>query len=231
MASLAHSPIFRSAAPLPRGPHRLTREEVAASQRTRLMAAFTELLAERGYSAVTIGELARRASVSRAAFYEHFADKQACLLAAYDHFALTLVTAMTTGVEDDTPWSAFVDGALAGYLLTLEKDPVAARAFLVEMDGAGEVARRRRREAVHAFAAMFEARHNAMRARDPALGPLPERVYLGLALGVRELARAALEEDPAPKLSQMTPDIVTWIAATIEGASSAYSLVRDGGAR
>src|SRR3989442_12855138 len=105
MASAAQSPIFETLPALPRRPHRLTRTEVAASQRTRLMAAFTELLAERGYAAVTIGELASRAGVSRAAFYEHFADKQACLLAAYDHFAARVVTAMTGSIAGDAPGS------------------------------------------------------------------------------------------------------------------------------
>ena len=74
-------------APLPRGPHRLARSEVAASQRGRLMTAMAELMADGGYGAVTIGELARRAGVSRSAFYENFADKETCLLAAYDRFA------------------------------------------------------------------------------------------------------------------------------------------------
>jgi AcrR family transcriptional regulator len=218
-ADMDGSPIFAAPTPLPRGPHRLTREEVAASQRARLMAALTELLAERGYAAVTIGELARRASVSRGAFYEHFADKEACLLAAYDHFATTLLSAMTAELADDTPWGAFVDRTLDAYLSTLERDPVAARAFIVEMDAAGAVARRRRRDGVHAIAAMLSQRHAAIQARDPALGALPERVFLGLALGVRELVREALEDEPAPRLTELAPDLVTWIAAVIEGAA------------
>jgi AcrR family transcriptional regulator len=218
---MATSTLFPTPTGLPRGPHSLTREEVAESQRARLMAALTELLAESGYAAVTIGELARRASVSRGAFYEHFADKEACLLAAYDHFAGTLLAAMTEGIDDDTPWDVFVDRALEGYLGTLERDPVAARAFIVEMDAAGAVARRRRREGVHAIATMLGERHAAIRARNPALGELPDSVFLGLALGVRELVREALEDDAAPPLTQLAPELVVWISATIEGAAAA----------
>ena len=105
----------RSAA-LPRGPHGLSRAEVAGSQRARLLEAFTELLAERGYAGVTIGELAARAGVSRGAFYELFADKEACLLAAYDAWAAELVAEMTRDVADDTPWEGFIEAALGGYL-------------------------------------------------------------------------------------------------------------------
>lgn len=217
------SSIFTPAEPLPRGPHRLSREDVAASQRARLLAALTKLLGERGYAAVTIAELARRASVSRGAFYEHFADKQACLLAAYDHFATTLLKAMTATVDEDTPWSAFVDATLEGYLGTLERDPTAARAFIVEMDAAGAEARRRRHEAMAAFAAVLAERHAAIRRRDPSLGPLPERVYLGLVLGIRELVRERLESEPFPALRDLTPDIRVWVTATIEGAAAAQT--------
>ena len=202
----------------------------------RLLAAITELLAERGYAALTIGELARRARVSRAAFYEHFADKEACLLAAYDHFATTIVTAMTADVDDDAPWSAFIEATVGGYLTTLERDPIAARAFIVEMNAAGPAARRRRRDAVQGFAAVIAQRHAAIRAREPSLGPLPESAYLALALGVRELVHDALESDRAPDLMKLAPDIVVLMTAAVEGAgaggyppaaTSSYSSLRQ----
>jgi AcrR family transcriptional regulator len=205
-------------APLPRGPHGLSREEVTGSQRARLIAAFTELLAERGYAGVTIGELAARASVSRGAFYELFADKEACLLAAYDDWAAELVAEMTRDVAGDTPWEGFIEAALGGYLGGLERDPVAARAFIVEMDAAGPAARARRREAVHAFALLIEQRHEAMRARNPELGALPRTAYLGLALGVREIVREELERRAAPKLSDLAPEIQRWVTAMVAGA-------------
>jgi AcrR family transcriptional regulator len=203
---------------LPRGPHSLDREQVAASQRARLMTAITELVAERSYARVTIGDLAQRAGVSRGAFYEHFGDKQACLFAAYDEFATRLVEAMIRDVDEDTPLVEFIRATLAAYLGALAEDPVAAQAFIVEMDAAGPAARRRRTEAVHGFAALLAERHAAMRRRDPALGPLPDRAYLGLALGVRELVREHLENHSASTLRNLAPDIEAWIAATVAGA-------------
>jgi AcrR family transcriptional regulator len=203
---------------LPRGPHRLTREQVAASQRTRLMSSLTSLLAEGGYPAVTIGELARSAGVARGSFYEHFADKEACLLAAYDEFAAALVAAMTANLDDDTTWSDFIETALLGYLGALEADRVGARAFIVQMDTAGPAARRRRSQAVRAFAELIRRRHAAIRARDPSLGPLPDRAYLGFALGIREVVREELEADRGAKLTRLAPDMLTWITATVQGA-------------
>jgi AcrR family transcriptional regulator len=211
----------RLADPLPRGPHRLTREQVGESQRLRLERAFVELLAERGYAGVTIGELARRARVSRGAFYEQFADKEACLFSAYDRFAGALLEAMSTDVTASTTWSEFVRTALGGYLGTLERDRVAARAFLVEMDSAGRGARQRRRGGIEMLATMLRERHEAIRAGDASLAPIPEPVYLGLCLGVRELVRERLEAgDPTP-LTDLAPAIVFWATATVRGAAAA----------
>lgn len=206
------------ARPLPRGPHRLTRQEVAASQRARLMTACTALLAERGYAGVTIGELAQRAQVSRATFYEHFDDKETCLLAAYDAFALSLTAAMVTSVAADSTWSAFIAATLVGYLGTLEDDPAAARAFIVEMDAAGPTARRRRRDAAHAIAMFLGERHRTIRATNPPLGFLSDQVWLTLVLGIRELVREALEEEAEPVLTDLAPEILSLIFAAVEGA-------------
>lgn len=212
------NPIFSLADPLPRGPHGLSREQVAESQRARLLAAITRLVAERGFAALTIGEIAGEASVSRGAFYEHFDGKEDCLLAAYDLFASTLIGAMTLHVDDMTPWEEFIVTTLDGYLGTLEDDPVAARAFMVELDAAGERARTRRREAMQGFAALLASRHAEMRAQNPRLGALPPRAYLAIVLGVRELVREALETDPAPHLRELGPDVLTWLTAMVEGA-------------
>lgn len=182
------------------------------------MAALAELMAENGYRAVTIGGLAGRAGVSRGAFYDHFADKEECLLAAYDLFAARIATEMTANLKEDAPWAAFIDHLVAGYLGGLERDPIAARAFLVELDAAGATARARRRATMEVFATLIAHRHAAIIAKDPRLAPLRPRVYLGFVLGVRELAHEALEN--GMPLAELAPDIKAWITAMFEGSVS-----------
>ena len=50
----------------------------------RILGGMVAAVAERGYAATTITDVVRHARVSRRTFYEHFADKEACFLAAYD---------------------------------------------------------------------------------------------------------------------------------------------------
>ena len=69
---------------LPSGRHGLPRETVAASQRARMIDAMAAVVAEKGYAATTVADVVERAGVSRRTFYEQFADKEACFLAAYE---------------------------------------------------------------------------------------------------------------------------------------------------
>ena len=130
---------------------------------------------------------------------------------------------MTAGVSEDAPWDEFITKTLDGYLGALERDPVAARAFIVEMDAGGERARGRRRQAIHGFAALLASRHRSIQAIDPDIDDLPESVYLGLALGVRELVHEKLSDSNRPQLSDLRPDVILWITAMVEGAAAARS--------
>ncbi|MGH8505749.1 MAG: TetR/AcrR family transcriptional regulator, partial [Stenotrophobium sp.] len=72
---------------LPKGRHSLSREQVAASQRTRLLKAAVELGTERGFASLTLTDIVSRAGVARSTFYEYFADKQQCFLESFDYAA------------------------------------------------------------------------------------------------------------------------------------------------
>lgn len=77
---------------LPRGRHELSRDDVLTAQRERLMIATTELMADSGYQGVGVRQIAKRARISPAAFYECFPDKDACVFAAYGRFIEVLLT-------------------------------------------------------------------------------------------------------------------------------------------
>lgn len=182
------------------------------------MAGAAKAVAEQGYGAATIAEITTHARVSPRTFYEHFSDKLDCFLAAYDTFAAVLLARMDPDEEVHADWREFVSRALRAYLGSLEENSTEARAFLVEIDGAGPTARRRRHQAYARFAALIRERHELARGEDPSLAPLPERVYMGIVHGVRELVCDALESRRTPKLTDLEPDVLLWISATIYGA-------------
>ena len=74
----------RKGGKLPRGPHRLSDEEVAADQRRRLIEAMIALAGQQGYAAATVAHIIAKAQVSRKTFYQHFVDRKDLLLSAFD---------------------------------------------------------------------------------------------------------------------------------------------------
>lgn len=140
-------------APLPRGNHGLSREEVSAAQRARLLTGMLEVVAENGYAAATVGAVLSRAHISRQTFYEHFADKQDCFLAAFDHSADSFSARISRSLGSaKDPVLTRVDRIFEAYLDALAANPVNARVFMIEIYAAGYPAVSRRLARSEAFA-------------------------------------------------------------------------------
>ena len=208
---------FSTPAVLPRGRHGLPRDQVVAAQRERLMAAMTVLMADLGYEHVRVGDVASEAGVSRAAFYECFPDKESCAFAAYDRFIEVLLGRVAAALDPTKDVEDYVVTLLEGYLGTLEDDPVVGRAFQLEMDAVGAIARRRRRQALEPFAEVIRRHHELLSGRDTTLKPLPEQAYRGIVYGVRQIASDALDEHDEPDLRSLIPDMTCWILAAFRG--------------
>jgi AcrR family transcriptional regulator len=96
------------------------------------------LVAEKGYAAVTIDDLARGARISKRTFYDHFADKHACFLAAYDAAAAAVYDVVEQAASAPAAsWRARVDAVIATYLKALAARPEMTRVFHVEILAAG----------------------------------------------------------------------------------------------
>ncbi|GIF03259.1 hypothetical protein Asi03nite_07970 [Actinoplanes siamensis] len=202
---IASGVIFTVPAALPRGRHELPRERVVAAQREKMLIAATELLAGVGHRAFGVREICARASVSRAAFYECFADKDACVYAAYDRFIAVFLDRLAAGAGDD--WGDVVGGFVTAYLHVLTSDRVAARAFQVEMDALGRPARQRRREAIRQLAEFVRAAHP---------GNAPLSACVGAICALRQIASDALDSGDPPDLVSLAPELTAWLTRTLD---------------
>ncbi|WP_324194369.1 TetR/AcrR family transcriptional regulator [Nocardia blacklockiae] len=141
---------------LPRGVHALSRAEVSASQRGRLILAMAEVVTEKGYAATTVADVLKRARVSRLSFYEHFTNKEACFAAAYDLLTAELTQRIGAALSREGNPLERAEHALGAYLDTLAEEPALARIFLVDSYAAGPELQRRR-AAMHRASALLIA--------------------------------------------------------------------------
>ena len=69
---------------LPRGPHLLAPEEIAADQRRRLIDAMLQLISIDGYLTTSVAELIDQAGISRRTFYELYANREELLKGTFE---------------------------------------------------------------------------------------------------------------------------------------------------
>jgi len=122
---------------LPNGRGALPEPPLAHSQRGRILVAMAETCAEKGYGAVTIGDICRQAGTSRATFYELFVDKQHCFDAAMELSLADAMERMSSAYSADKPWAATVRDAAAALLDLLAGRPAFARMALVDAPASG----------------------------------------------------------------------------------------------
>jgi AcrR family transcriptional regulator len=173
---------------LPRGRHAPPREVVWESQRGRMLAAMADATAEKGYGNVAVADVIARARVSRKTFYEHFANKEACFLAAYDAGVDLLLGAIEAAVEAAGPDPlAAAEAGTRCYLEMLAANPSLARTFLVEVFAAGPAALERHAAVHERFAERLATNHRAAREQLPALPDHPSYVFRACVGAVNEL--------------------------------------------
>lgn len=208
---------------LPAGRHGLPREFIEQNQRERIITALVDTVAERGYNAATVAHITKAASVSRRTFYEHFADKEACFLAAYDMVADHIRASMRAAAESFADWPQQVRAALATMLRFLAAEPELARLCMVEPVAAGGEIAARHRASMQGFVEILKAgrpEHSGER-------PLPEATEETLVGGIVSLIVREISAGRTEELEKLLPDLVELILAPYLGNEEAERLARS----
>jgi AcrR family transcriptional regulator len=202
---------------LPRGTHGLDRDVVEASQRTRLLEAVGRAVAERGYAAATIDDVVRRAGVSKKTFYEHFADKEDCFLAAYEAASEELLERVREAHAGDGDWVERTRAGIVAYLRWLAADPALARVYLVEVAAAGPRALERREALRDRYAELI-------RERRPS--DLPFEILHAVVAAVDDVVVRHIRESGAEDLPALEPVLVYLQTALLAGPDVAAKSAR-----
>ncbi len=207
---------------LPAGRHGLPREFIVQNQRERIVTALVDTVAERGYNATTVANITKAASVSRRTFYEHFADKEACFLAAYEMVAEHIAASMRAAAGSFEDWPQQVRAALATMLRFLSGEPELARLCMIEPVAAGgEIAARHRASMQSLVEILKRGRPDGGDRR-----PLPEATEETLVGGIVSLVVREISAGRAEQLESLLPDLVELTLAPYIGAEQAEQLAR-----
>jgi AcrR family transcriptional regulator len=154
-----------SAIPSARGRHAPPLEVRLPLQRQRLLRAAADEFAQVGFAGASSETISRRAGMSKATFYEHFSNKEECMIALFDTAAREITQAMSEAARSAGPDARLrMKAATAAFLTTVAEHPEYAQTLLVEIIGAGPDAARRRDQMVQQFADLLDD-ENAEAAR------------------------------------------------------------------
>lgn len=193
-------------------------------QRERLLEAAVRVVAAKGYAATTIGDLTREAGISRTTFYELFADKEACFLAAYDSVVDVLMRRIVRAYEAEEHWPERARAGLTALLETLAEEPELARLAMVDISSVGPTAQRRHRVAMQRLTPLFDEGRD-FSPRGHRLPANTSRMAVG---GVTGLIADELVAGRTARLPELLPDLLFAVLVPYIGPRAAVEEVRNG---
>jgi len=208
MASENQPPRRPTRRTLPRGSQALPREQVAADQLRRLLLAMIDSVGEKGYRATTISDVVGRAGVSRKTFYEHFPNKQACLLATFNLIAEDGRRRATTAYEQaGGGLQEGVEAAIRALFEATVDNPAAARLSMVEIVAAGPAGIERRERAAEEYRNLVRG----MLQQGPDDGTVPDEVVRAVVGGLNRILYSRVRHGQRAELRRLVPDLMHWV--------------------
>ena len=196
----------------------LSRGRVTEIQRSRMLAAALAAVEEVGYGRMTVAQVISRAKVSRKTFYDVFADREDCFLAALEQAVAQAGRLVEEAYDGETVWRESVRAGLAELLVFFDEEPALARLCLVEALGAGPRVLERRAEVLEGLAKVVDrGRHATSAVREP-----PEVVAEGVVGAVfAVLHTRALEDDGPDRFSSLLGSLMNIVVLPYLGSRAA----------
>jgi AcrR family transcriptional regulator len=203
----------------PAGVRKLPSDLVSAVQRERLIAAMLKATSDLGYREANVQDVIDRAGVSRPTFYEHFANKEDCFLAAFETTAVRLRDRVgEASRKGGDNWRDRLRFGLETLLHFASTEPEAARALVVEARAASDDAIRRRDELLDHFAACID---DQVRELLPNALAYSAVTAAGIVGGAEALLYSRLHRNEFDDLDSLLPSLMYFMVLPYEGHEAA----------
>jgi AcrR family transcriptional regulator len=191
-------------AKLPPGRHLVPPDFVSQNQRERMLLAIAELVAERGYQKTTIELIAKTARVALVTFYEQFANKEECFLAAFDENVQAAREVFAELLDTEQSWPDQIAAGLEVLLEMVVTEQSRAKLCIVESQAAGGASLAR-------YQAMLESvapKLREGRELNPRSSRLPEGLEVAIAGGLAWLIHQRLVSNRVEGLRGLLPEML-----------------------
>jgi AcrR family transcriptional regulator len=196
----------------------LRREFAVRHQRNRIIEALAQEVVAKGYREVTVAGIVRRAGVARNTFYENFAGKEECFLAASDHAGQEAMHRVAEAVRHSSPdWPQQVRAGIGAFLSYAASESALARVFIVESLSAGPRAAESYERTMGVVASLFRRG----RPFSPHGDELPETLEETITGGISWIVYQRIASGHADDLESLLVELAEFALAPYIGAAEA----------
>jgi AcrR family transcriptional regulator len=176
-----------------------------------------EAVGAKGYDATSVRTVLDQTGLYRQAFYDNFADKDACYLAALEMGIRRLETVVTRAAASEESWRGQLRAGLGALLDWLDAEPDFGRGVIVEVHAAGPEALSRRAEAMKRAADFIDlAREEADESESP-----PQIAPEGIIAGIHAIVHSRLSTGASEGFRGLLPEFMYFAVLPYFGAEAA----------
>ncbi|HEY5193270.1 MAG TPA: TetR family transcriptional regulator [Solirubrobacteraceae bacterium] len=199
------------------------REQLSGVQRARIVSATIDVVAEQGVVNASVAHIVARSSVSRRTFYEIFADRDDCFLAAFDDAIALASRRVGEAYDPKAKWAANIRASLIALLRFLEDEPLIARLMIVESLSMGPKVLHHRSQALTRTMTFLDGGRHETDSQD---GP-PPLTAEGVVGAVLSILYARLSQASTGQLMELTNQLTSTMVLPYLGvAASRRELTR-----
>lgn len=194
---------------------------VTSPKRQEILEGMLEAVGAEGYEATSVRTVLDRTGLYRQAFYDNFADKAECYLAAFDAGVEAVEGRMTAAAASEATWLGRLRAGLTAMLEYFDAEPNVGRALIVEVHAAGAPGLERRAEAMRRATEFIDEAREEAEIESP-----PPIAADGIVSGMHALIHSRLASHSPESLSALLPDFMYFAAMPYFGAEIADTEMR-----
>jgi AcrR family transcriptional regulator len=173
-----------------------------------------EAVGAEGYDSTSVRTVLDRTGLYRQAFYDNFADKDECYLAALEMGIARLEALMVRAAASEESWRGRLRAGLGALLDELDAEPDFGRGVIVGVHAAGPEALARRADAMKRAADFIDL------ARDDSEEP-PQIAPEGIVAGIHAIVHSRLSTGATDGFRGLLPEFMYFAVLPYFGADVA----------
>jgi len=190
---------------------------VSSPKRQKILEGMLEVVGTKGYDAASVRMVLDLTGLYRQAFYDEFADVDACYLEAFDFGVARLEAVALTAGAAEKSWQSQLRAGLGAVLRLLDAEPNLGRALIVEVHAAGPEALKRRSQAMKRVTDFIDS----ARQGPEGAGSPPPIAAEGIVAGMHAVVHARLAAGEESGFRELLPEFMYFAVLPYFGAEKA----------